>query len=128
MKIHFVRSGGFAGLATNVEGEITFDKDRARVSAPCGYQRQLDAPQAQRLRSAAEPSRIAAAQSAAGAATSQARDAYQYDITVSTSDGKSHKLTVTDADDLKARVPDVGELVQKIQDEVQMIWSHRTAK
>jgi hypothetical protein len=56
MKIHFVRSGGFGGAATRVEGDVTFDGHGAQViSEKSGYQRPLAASEAEMLRCAAQP-------------------------------------------------------------------------
>lgn len=127
MKISFVRSGGFAGPATNVEGEIVFDDKGARIVAPGGYERKLAPEEAQQLRAAADPARLAAAQRAA-AQPGNMRDAFQYDISVSTNDGKTHTLTVGDPDRLKSASPEMGQLMTSIQDEIDKIWAHRAGK
>ena len=127
MQIKFVRSGGFAGAATNVAGTVQFDEQGAQVKGETGgYHRELNAQEAQQLRAAAEPSGLAkagAAQSSPGAT----RDGYQYDITVVTKDGKSHTLTLGDTspDALRKLAPGAAELGSWIQEEAQKIWSHR---
>ena len=53
MKLSFTRSGGFAGPATALKGEVTFEGDSARVTSDFGYRRDLHP---RRFRLCARPS------------------------------------------------------------------------
>src|SRR3954466_815501 len=50
VQIHFVRSGGFAGQATNVEGNVVFNRNQAQVVSDASkYKRELAPDEAQHL-------------------------------------------------------------------------------
>jgi broad specificity phosphatase PhoE len=116
MKITFVRSGGFAGMATNVEGTVTFDATGAHITSTKGsFHRDIPLSEATLLRSAIQ---AALGSTANPDPPSQVRDGYQYDITVTTDDGKTHSITFGDG---SLRIP--AALKQWIKDEVAKIWA-----
>jgi len=125
MQIKFARSGGFAGAATNVSGTVELGGDGAQVKAD-SYQRELSPHEAQQLRVAADPDKLARARQAAASPT-QARDAYQYDVTLVTKDGKTHTLTLpgTDPQALRSAAPEIADLAEWVEEETQKIWEHR---
>jgi hypothetical protein len=116
MKITFVRSGGFAGMATNVEGTVTFDATGAHITSTKGsFHRDIPLSEATLLRSAIQ---AALGSTANPGPPSQVRDGYQYDITVTTDDGKTHSITFGDG---SLQIP--AALKQWIKDEVAKIWA-----
>lgn len=123
MQIKFVRSGGFAGAATRVEGIVNFDDKGAHVVSDANYRHELAPDEAEQLRVAADLSQ--APRAAASEALGPERDAYQYDVSVVTSDGKTHKITLSSGSgNSGASAP--AALVTWIQDESKKIWAHRT--
>jgi len=129
MKINFVRSGGFAAMpGLTVQGVIDLDESAGKVTSESRkYQRDLPAREVEQLRLAADPARMARAKAALAALSSKLSDAYQYDISVVTSDGKSQKLTFNagGGDDVDKAAPGLGGLVRWIDDEAQKIKEHR---
>ena len=129
MQIKFVRSGGFAGMATNVAGTVQFDENAAHVTGEAtDYHRELAPQEAEQLRLAADPKTLA--RTKAGPATpGVVRDGYQYDITVVTKDGKSHSFTVAEGSEEQLRkvAPGAAPLSSWVQKEAQKIWSHRVS-
>ncbi len=129
MKINFVRSGGFAAMpGLTVEGVVDLDDRAGKVtSASRKYQRDLPSQEVERLRLAADPARMSQAKPALAALSRKLNDAYQYDITVVTGDGKSQKLTFNAAggDDVDKAAPGLGGLVRWIDDEAQKMKEHR---
>jgi hypothetical protein len=126
MQIKFTRSGGFAGAATNVSGTVELGDKSAQVKAD-GYERDLSPQETQQLRNAADPAKLARAQLAIASSNSQARDAYQYDVTLVTKDGKQHNLTLpgTDPQSLRSTAPEIAGLAEFVEGEAQKIWEHR---
>jgi hypothetical protein len=124
MKIHFVRSGGFGGAATRVEGDVTFDDHGAQViSEKSGYQRPLAASEAEMLRCAAEPKPKSKNDQPKAAAMP---DGYQYDISSVTEDGKVHHLaTLPDTANASSRTAEEEELFKWVQQESGKIWDYR---
>ena len=115
MQIEFVRSGGFAGAATNVEGTVTFDAGGGRVhSDRVQYSRELEPEEARQLRAAAESADASRAKSGARTGPGPTRDAYQYDVTLTTDDGKKVKLAAPS-----------GGLLDWVQAETKRIWAFR---
>jgi hypothetical protein len=124
MKIHFVRSGGFGGAATRVEGDVTFDDHGAQViSEKSGYQRPLAASEAEMLRCAAEPQPKSKNNQPKAAPMP---DGYQYDISTVTDDGKVHPLaSLPDTANASSRTPEDEELFKWVQQESGRIWDYR---
>jgi len=93
VKMTFVRSGGFGGPMMRVEGSVDFDGTKAVVKSDARhYQRELDAKEAADLQRAADPGSWPK-DSGEG---SPARDAFQYDVTVTAADGSTHKVRLYD--------------------------------
>lgn len=114
MKMTFVRSGGFAGPMTRVEGSVDFNGEKATVtSASRGYRRELEAGEARDLRKAADPASWPAASKDSG----PSRDSFQYDVTVTTDDGSMRKTTFYD----QPSTP----LTEWIKQESDRIFSHK---
>jgi hypothetical protein len=123
MKIHFVRSGGFGGAATRVEGDVTFDGHGAQVSEKSGYERTLAASEAEMLRCAAEPKPRSKNNPPKVAAVP---DGYQYDISTVTDDGKTHHVTtLNDTANASGRTPEEDELFKWVQQESGKIWDYK---
>jgi hypothetical protein len=123
MQIKFVRSGGIAGAATNVEGVVKFGDDGVQVNSDVAkYDRKLPAEEAEQLRSAADAASRATAKGAAGAEPSAIRDGYQYEITILTNDGKTHGLTLDGEGGISPEIANLGNWVRQ---ETQKIWSHK---
>jgi hypothetical protein len=128
MKIEFKRSGGFSPI-TNASGTIEFTDSGAEVQAANGaYQRNLTPDEAAKLRSAADqttsPASVPASQNDA------LRDGFQYDLTVTTKDGKSQTLKLNTAgpsSGLEALSAGSAHLLQWVQNESQRILAHKTA-
>jgi hypothetical protein len=122
MQIKFVRSGGFAGTATSVEGEVEFSGSDAQVtSTSCGYRRELPSHEVQQLQSlVSRPFPVAAE-----ADSPPARDLYQYQIVIVKQDGQQQEFTVGQHSEESAMVPT--DLVKWIGNEANRIWMHRVA-
>lgn len=117
MDMHFMRSGGFAGMATQVAGEVVFQNSGAVVtSEPSGYRRELTSSEAQKLRSWAD----SASAHPVKIQPTELRDAYQYDVTV-TCNGKTIQLTTHGEQDN----PELNELMNWIRHECESIWQYR---
>jgi hypothetical protein len=121
MQIKFVRSGGFAGAATNVEGVVKFGDDGAQVNSDAAkYDRKLPAEEAEQLRTAADAASRVRAKGPAD--PGPMRDGYEYEITVTTNDGKAHGLTLAGEG---ANAPESAKLGDWVQQEAQKIWAHK---
>jgi broad specificity phosphatase PhoE len=129
MKINFARSGGFAAMpGLTVQGVVDLDDRAGKVTSESRkYQRALPPGEVEQLRLAADPARMSRAKAALAAHSRTLNDAYQYDITIVTSDGKSQTLTFNAAggDDVDKAAPGLGGLVRWIDDEAQKIKEHR---
>jgi hypothetical protein len=91
MEMIFVRSGGFAGVATDVEGKVTFASRSARVTAGPSYKRELSENETLELRE----SMMQVSQNLAGV-PSKRPDSFQFDIRIVGDDGSSRSVTVHD--------------------------------
>jgi hypothetical protein len=130
MQIRFTRSGGLAGMpGLNVEGTVDLGDQGAKVTSESSkYRRELAPPEVEQLRGAADPEGMSRARTALASRSTKVYDGYQYDITVATKDGKSHKLTFNAAGggtELNQVAPGLGNLVQWIDNEAQKIKEHR---
>ncbi len=129
MKIKFVRSGGLAAMpGLKVEGVVDLDDRAAQVTSESSkYRRKLPPQEVEQLRLAADPARMSQARTALASPSRKLYDAYQYDITVATSDGKSQRLTFNAAggDEVDQAAPGLGSLVRWIDNEAQKIKEHR---
>jgi len=129
MQIKFVRSGGIAALpGLTVEGTIELGDQAPKVTSDgAKYRRDLTGSEADELRSVAAPDAMSTARSALAARSSAPRDAYHYEISVATSDGKTQKVTLNAAggEEVGRVAPGVGRLVQWIDQEAQRIKEHR---
>ncbi|MBZ5508441.1 MAG: hypothetical protein LAO78_23530 [Acidobacteriia bacterium] len=115
MKFTFIRSGGFAGPATALKGEVSFEGGSAKATSDFGYHRDLAPEEIQTLQSSfmhlpqQQP------------ASRPRPDQYQYDITLAWDDGRVQNLTVYgDAS------PGTENLLDWVRHECDRIWTHRT--
>jgi phosphohistidine phosphatase SixA len=115
MEIDFLRSGGFAGAATQVDGKVVLSNGGGEVTSGSGYRRQLSGGEASILSSGA-----AAAQQSPPNGPGAVRDGYQYDIHIRSGDAQSRSVTL------------YGEASAKIAgwiaEECQRIWDYRAQK
>ena len=115
MELEFVRSGGFAGMATQVEGKVTLDGTAGQVTSSSGYNRKLTSEEAAKLQSMAD---AALSQSAGPSGPGELRDGYQYDLTITTGDGKKRSI-VTHGDS------GVTGIFSWVRTECENIWKFR---
>jgi broad specificity phosphatase PhoE len=116
MQITFTRSGGFAGMATNVEGTVRFDATGAHITSTRGnYHRDINLSEAKELIKAIESSLSSPPDPSA---PNQTRDAFQYDVTVTTLDGKTHTLNFGQGISQASAA-----LIKWIKDEINKIWA-----
>jgi hypothetical protein len=120
MKVEFKRTGGFSPI-TNASGTIEFKDDVAHVSSPEGnYQRSLTQEESSNLRSAASPQNFAGQNAAAS--NDQLRDGFNYQITITTNDGKQHTFNSSELQ----KVPAAGaQFIKWVQQESQRILAHK---
>jgi len=116
VQIKFMRSGGFAGMATSVEGTVTIRDQSGDVTASGNYHRALKAPELELLREAADSKRLQAA-----ASQETVPDAYQYDITATLDDGKTQTVTLHG----EPTSGHANALLAWVAEECQRIWDHR---
>jgi hypothetical protein len=122
VKIEFKRSGGFAPI-TNASGFVDLKDDSGQVVSPSGeYHRSLTADEAAQLRSIAAPENLKAA--SGSPVSGEARDAFQYQITVTTKDGKQLTFNTAELDKLS---PQGHKLLSWVQNELQKILAHKAA-
>lgn len=116
MTLTFTRSGGFAGPATTVRGEVRFKDKVAKVLSDGGYQRDLNDKEASMLIATAKE--IPQMQEGQGVANSP--DQYQYDIQVTWDDGRTQSVT------LHGDSTGTHALLDWVRRECDLIWGHRT--
>lgn len=116
MTLTFTRSGGFAGPATTVRGEVRFKDKVAKVLSDAGYQRDLNDKEASMLIATAKE--IPKMQEKQGVANSP--DQYQYDIQVTWDDGRTQSVTLHDDS------TGTYTLLDWVRRECDLIWEHRT--
>jgi hypothetical protein len=123
-QIHFVRSGGFAGMATRVAGTLNFGDVAAEVRSEDGrYSRTLGETEAASLRNL-DPTALSKLKDTR---KTRVPDGYQYDITVETGEGKSHTFTIggESAPELEKIAPGLGALADLIRKEANNIWAKK---
>jgi hypothetical protein len=121
MEIDFVRSGGLAGMLTQVEGKVVFNGSSAQVTSPSsGDTRKLDPQEVTTLQSAAE---LAAKQQTTGG-PGVLRDAYQYEIRITGNDGRTYQVT----EHGESTGTPTSALAEWVRQECERIWEHRTQK
>jgi hypothetical protein len=122
MKVEFKRTGGFSPI-TNASGTIEFKDNAAQVSSADGnYQRSLTPEESSNLRAAASPQNFT--QQDAAAASDRVRDGFNYQISITTSDGKQHTFNSGELQ----KLPDAGaQLIKWVQQESQRILAHKAS-
>jgi hypothetical protein len=114
MKLNFTRSGGFAGPATAIRGEVTFEHEAACVTSDFGYERELPIKEIHELREAL--TQLAEPQSPGHPLPDQ----YQYDIQITSNDGHVQNLTFHGDSSPQAK-----KILDWIREECSRIWSQR---
>src|SRR5262249_46748569 len=87
MQMEFSRSGGFAGMATSINGVVTFQQDAGEVSSSNGYHRVLTSAETDLLRKT-----LAQPDIRSSSANTNLRDAYQYHIVLKLENKKSQSF------------------------------------
>jgi hypothetical protein len=113
MQITFVRSGGAMPIL-RAEGAVQFEDQVGQVTSGA-YRRDLDAAEAQTLRHATDANSLKTLRQLAQQ-PSRLRDAFQYNITVRTQDGKSEQFIV------HGEPP--SPLAQWVRQEADRIWAY----
>jgi hypothetical protein len=127
MKIEFKRAGGMAPL-TNVSGSASVGEDGGDLRSADGkYERKLTSREAGDLRSAADSSLSPRRGAVTAGEGPQTLDGFQYDITVTTPDGRTKKFKINAANkaELKNLSPDIGRILAFVQQESGNILEHR---
>ncbi len=135
-RITFERSGGFvAAPGLNIKGTADLQRDEtAEVKADtAGYHRGLSPQEAQKLRSMINFADFVKLGSDLRKQTAKAEstaDQYQYDITVETSEGQHHTVTIGDqpASELDRLAPGLGRLAEWIRNESRAIWNRKISR
>ena len=120
--LKFSRTGGLAG--SKVAGTVTFSANHAYVDADgFPYRRELSSQERKQLLADAE----AADFSAAPGKAATVPDAYQFEITVTTEDGRSRSLSFGEnsEDRLKQASPAASRLAAWVQQEIMAISIRR---
>jgi hypothetical protein len=118
IRIMFGRSGGFAGSATAIEGNVTFNGGTGRVASAFGYQRDLGPDEIEALRTA-----IGHLSHGRAEPPVQLRDAYQYDVRIIHDDGSTESLTVHGDPS-----PGRQDLFGWVRQECDRIWAYRASR
>jgi hypothetical protein len=115
MKLVFSRSGGFAGPATTLQGEVNFKDGGALVTSDFGYQRNVAPEETKMLRALAKQLPQQRTE-----APGRSADQYQYDVQIVQDDGQTQNLTMREA-------PSAGSenLHDWVLRECDRIWKHR---
>lgn len=118
VKMAFERSGGFAGAAVAVKGEVVFDQNAAKVTAAPNYEHALSDMEVRNLKNLLVklPEKIADT-------NTQQRDQFQYDVVITASSGQSRHLTIHPDGS-----PEVNQVLEWIAQECDRIWSHRASE
>lgn len=120
MKLHFVRSGGFIGPASRVEGSVDLDQEGGSVSSgPLSYRRALSEEETSNLKKIFQD--VSSLKNSSLPKTTP--DAYQFDVTVQWNDGSHQSVTIqpqTTSDSSSHSY-----LSQWLQDETQKMWQHK---
>ena len=134
MQISFVRSGGlFYSARKAVKGTVHLKDEGAEVSSDTTYHRSLAPTEADELRSGADPAELdKASKQIANQRKGGAADMDDYQITITTQDGKSHQVHLNlspDPKELQGISPATADFLRWIQREADKIKAHRvTAK
>jgi hypothetical protein len=126
MNLSFTRSGGlFAGKV--VEGRVNLDAQPPEVTSPAGYRRELTPDEIPRFRGL-DVDELATGLKQIQQNNAQARDIYQYEVTVTTGDGKTRKFRFNSSgatSELRGVPAPVADLVQWLRKESQSISTQK---
>lgn len=114
MKFTFTRSGGFAGPATAIRGEVRFDHDSARVTSDFGYERKLSIQEIEQVRDAL--AQLAKPESSGRPLPDQ----YQYDVQITADDGQVQTVTLYGDSSPQAK-----KILDWVREECSRIWAQR---
>jgi hypothetical protein len=133
VRITFTRSGGLvAAPGLTIEGSVSVDTTGAHVSADGGqYTHRVSAGDLVDLVKRLDIGRLFTLKKDLRSPSRGAADQYQYDITLETSDGKRHSLTVggqQSAGELDSMAPGLGALVDWVRHEADAIWQARVER
>jgi len=117
MKMEFSRSGGFAGMATSVNGVVTFQENAGVVKSSNGYQRVLTVAEADSLRKI-----LARPEVRSSGTDTDLRDGYQYQVVLKLENTKSQSFVLQEGRD-----GDTNPLLSWIMQECQRIWEYRAS-
>ena len=118
MKMEFSRSGGLAGMATSVNGVVTFRENAGEVSSPNGYHRVLTVAEVDSLcKTLAQP------ELRRSSTDTNLRDAYQYQVVLKLESKKSQSFVLQEG----GREGNTNPLLSWIMQECQRIWEHRVS-
>jgi broad specificity phosphatase PhoE len=129
MQISFVKSGGFAGPMTRVQGTINLKDGDPSVDGDASYHRTLAPSEAETIRAGADPAVLSKATSQLAAVQSAGKgmgDVEQYNISVKTSDGKTHNVSLNASGstaEMQGVDPAAAKFFSFIQAEAQRILS-----
>jgi hypothetical protein len=128
VRISFIKSGGFAGPMTRVEGRIDLSGDHGSISGDGSYHRDLSTTEVQDLRVGAQPQLVTKAASTLAAATSGMADVEQYNLRIRTEDGKDHDAVLpapADAEELQDVPPQTAKFLMWLQQQAQQILTEK---
>jgi hypothetical protein len=131
VQISFVKSGGFAGRMTRVEGAIDLRDSHGEITGAGGYHRQLESKEIDMVRAGAQPQLLFQAAStlaSVAAASGGMADVEQYKVNIKTSDGKDQEiiLSTSGADDELNQVPPAAaKFISWLQQETQKILAEK---
>jgi hypothetical protein len=134
MEISFIKSGGFAGAMTRVQGTIHLN-DGPKVTGDSAYNRTLAPNESEAIRAGAEPSLLSQAASQISAKQAKGKgvgDLEHYAISVKTSDGKVHDVSLNTSGssaEMEGVPPATAQFLRWLQQEAQKILTQKmTAK
>lgn len=118
VKMTFERSGGFAGAAVAVKGEIAFSANGAIVTSEPKYEDVLSDSEARNLKQMMDrlPDKVASTDS-------PERDQFQYEVVITSSDGHSRGLILH-----PGTSPEVTQMLEWVKLECERIWTHRISR
>jgi broad specificity phosphatase PhoE len=131
VEISFIKSGGFAGPMTRVQGTVNLKEGKQEVNGDASYHRTLAATETDDIRAGADPSVLpqAAQQIAAIQAKGKATgDVEHYIIRVTASDGKTTEVslnTTGSSTEMAGVPPAAAKFVQWVRDESRKILTNK---
>jgi hypothetical protein len=131
VEISFVKSGGFAGPLTRVQGTVHLGDgatghQQAQVTGDSSYQRQLAPSETEMLRAGAQPESLSKAAAAMAEQAGGPADLEQYTINVKTADGQQHQAIFhTSGANEQGVPPATAKFLAWLQQEAQKILAEK---